>query len=138
MVDDAICRPEYMDSTLVIVNELWGHHYGDIDDNGSGLAVPEFDTESRPGEFSQNLMIKQKIIVSIKQRHLSSIKSSVFFLICRSVIPFIRIMTMAVLPLMIITDIQYALTYRFLEYLQFAAEKRSSCYHQTLSQSAAA
>ncbi|MDP8320947.1 MAG: tandem-95 repeat protein [Candidatus Stygibacter australis] len=35
MVDDAICRPEYMDSTLVIVNELWGHHYGDIDDNGS-------------------------------------------------------------------------------------------------------
>jgi len=33
-VADNIGRPEYMDSTLVIVNEIWGHHYGDIDDNG--------------------------------------------------------------------------------------------------------
>jgi len=40
MVDDAMGRPEYMDSTLVIVNEIWGHHYGDIDDNGD---VESFD-----------------------------------------------------------------------------------------------
>ena len=34
MVDDAMNRPEYTDSTLVIVNEICEHHYGDIDDNG--------------------------------------------------------------------------------------------------------
>jgi type IX secretion system substrate protein/Big-like domain-containing protein len=33
-VNDDITRPEYMDSTLVIVTESWGHSYGDIDDNG--------------------------------------------------------------------------------------------------------
>ncbi|MCF7912725.1 MAG: tandem-95 repeat protein [Candidatus Cloacimonetes bacterium] len=39
-VNDCQTRPEYMDSTIVIVNETWEHRYGDIDDNG---AVESFD-----------------------------------------------------------------------------------------------
>ncbi|MDP8209611.1 MAG: TolC family protein [Candidatus Stygibacter australis] len=49
------------DAEIALINSRNSlFNYLNIDDNGSGLAVPEFDTESRPGEFSQNLMIKQK------------------------------------------------------------------------------
>ena len=49
------------DAEIALINSRNSlFNYLNIDDDSSELAVPEFDTESSPGEFTQNLIIKQK------------------------------------------------------------------------------
>ncbi|MDP8221432.1 MAG: TolC family protein [Candidatus Stygibacter frigidus] len=68
------------DAEIALINSRNSlFNYLNIDDNGSGLAVPEFDTESSPGEFTQNLVIKQKNN-SIKKIKASLIHQKISFL----------------------------------------------------------